>query len=75
MSTKKEFSYREPGKLQTGLNPLWKMVREEPFSSRRPRFTNGRVRGRRKSGVNGGVVNRPAEPAACKGAGNLGGNT
>ncbi|WP_285889838.1 hypothetical protein [Paenibacillus macerans] len=32
------FSHREPGQLQTGLNPLWKMVREESLSSRPPRF-------------------------------------
>ncbi|GAA0135701.1 hypothetical protein YSY43_25410 [Paenibacillus sp. YSY-4.3] len=28
------FSDREPGELQTGLNQLWKMVREELLSSR-----------------------------------------
>ncbi|WP_339157333.1 hypothetical protein MKX50_15675 [Paenibacillus sp. FSL W8-0186] len=28
------FSDREPGELQTGLNRLWKMVREELLSSR-----------------------------------------
>ncbi|MGG4552991.1 hypothetical protein [Paenibacillus humicus] len=28
------FCDREPGELQTGLNRLWKMVREELLSSR-----------------------------------------
>ncbi|WP_279626208.1 MULTISPECIES: hypothetical protein [Paenibacillus] len=34
MSTRIESSNREPGELQTGLERLWNMVREEPSLSR-----------------------------------------